>query len=405
MSTIQRLWSLLCENTRLLKAQSHVIASRPRSRLLDLPTEVLLIIVSQLKYENGIALSLTCHRLYKLLFKTYKPTPKHNGREARVLVLLERDLPDMLSCPTHERLYKWRGHSRHLCPLCTNAKRSHGSLVVCYNNCKEGFQELFEPERRLILRHALLGPNYGVPKSMFLHRCGRSHFQSMDEARLKIVGDSLMLWRTQHWPVKLELYPDLPGLQDFQQTMEKCHAMPLSPIWSAAVHHAMQNSKRLFSTPEEAAPTYRWTCPILFKCSCCSTDVKVCVEQFVLGQVVIRFDLYQDLGHLNELTTAQRIVFGVKNNWPTQWPSESGIAERFKESLELKYHGVDTTALDLMAVDYTATFLHEWMYSGFSGTKEAENIVQFWPDPLLDEIHPRPKFDNIPFHDDLPCDG
>ncbi|KAK5951503.1 hypothetical protein OHC33_007559 [Knufia fluminis] len=309
--------------------------------LWGLPTEILIAIEAFLPYENAVAFSLTCRILYDLFFKLHKPSPKHHGREAHLLRLIERDLSSQLSCPVHERLYSWRkAKSRHYqCPSCTSKNRpSTGSLVICNKGCKPSFYGIFEPERRLMIRHGILGPEFGISRRTLDHVCKKSFSKRANEIRPKLVNGALMIWRTHHYTVRIDFqtWAELE-LEHVDEAICVHSKMGFQALVCAATEHARKQSEiatMQFASGPRAVHTEHWQCPTLFKCQYCSTDIKVRMDQVSGCEVVVRFDVYQHLGGLNELTISQRQVLGGKHEL-----TDEEKVERQIEDLEQRYHG------------------------------------------------------------------
>jgi hypothetical protein len=75
---------------------------------LTLPTEIILMIASQLDTVSTISLALTCRRLYSLCFSTALSLDLTEKK--RLLILLEQDEPKVYFCPRCEKLHYW--HTR-----------------------------------------------------------------------------------------------------------------------------------------------------------------------------------------------------------------------------------------------------------------------------------------------------
>lgn len=119
------------------------------------------------------------------------------------------------------------------------------------------------------------------------------------------------------------------------------------------------------------------------------------MDQVSASEVVVRFDVYQDLGGLNELTLAQRQVLGAKHDWRQQELTSEEKLERWKEDLERRYHGGG----DLVQASRTSSctaypkhtaFLNQWTYSL---RKNPTNPILFRPDLTL------PNMDQKQYHE------
>lgn len=408
---MKRLTRLLSRSTAVKSQNSTVPVAKIDTgsiagvQFLDLPPEILLIVSSEyLYYENVIALSLTCHQLYELLFYICKPSKQHHGREAALLRLLERDRPEWLSCSVHERLYDWSKQKakRYHCPQCTESKRGslQGSLVICNKGCRQSFYGMFESERRLVLRHSLLGPQYGISIRTLNHVCKKSHSKRANEVRPKIVSGSLLLWRTHHRTLPLDMpSPNDPESIYAGEAICLHHERALSVLLLAAVCHAKRAKAELPSYGYNHALLLfpaSWLCPLLFKCDQCATDVRLRVDMTQSNEAVIRLDAYQDLGSLFELTTAQKQVLGVKHDWQTQYLSRQEKLELFVNIIELKYHQSQTDGLTKSISQTDVTFLSEWT---FNSRSNANQLITFRPEPnLVGTRQPQPNWQTIPFY-------
>lgn len=276
---MRRLSRLLSRSSVTREERPSTAATILGSPLLDLPTEILISIEAFLPYENAVAFSLTCRSLYELFFKLHKPSPKHHGGEAHLLRLVEKDLPNQLSCPVHERLYSWRKvKSRHYhCPLCTGNNRFFtASLVICNKGCRSSFYGIFEPERRLILRHDLLGPEFRISRRILDHVCKKSLSKRANEVTPKIVNGSLMVWRIHHYTARIDFrtWADL-GLEHIDEAICVHSEAGLQALLCVAIGHARNRREAMMSTIAsriQAVSTGHWQCPTLFKCQTCAED-------------------------------------------------------------------------------------------------------------------------------------
>lgn len=357
-------------------------------QLFDLPIEILLTVESYLQYENSLALSLTCKRLYDLFF--VRPNGQHCGRDLHFLRLLERDTPSQIACPIHERLYDWNKQKskRFSCPQCTSSKRSSsGSLVVCNKGCRSSFYGIFEAERRLILRHALLGPQYGINTRILDHVCKKSFSKRANEVRPRIVDGSLMLWRIHHYDARIDMKLPEAVSADLINEAICVHDSErgFCAILFACVDHVWRHRQ---STSSKV-----WVCPILFKCSQCSTDARVYIERISADRIVIRYDVYQDLGSLEQLTVSQRQVLGAKDDWRQLSLSNSEKIQRFEEDLEARFYGEDRQDSQHKVKD--VAFLSHWSYSQHYPGR-SESIVRFRFGQVL-QVDPRLRYSDLPF--------
>lgn len=365
-----------------------------RPLLLNLPIEILLNIELYLQYENVLAFSLTCKKAYELFFRRHKPSGKHNGREFLFLRLLERELPAYVSCSIHERLYAWaKQKSKHYqCPLCNSNKRIlNGSFVVCNKGCKSSFYGIFESERRLMLRHAILGSDFGITTRTLDHVCKKSFSKRANEVTPKIVNHSLLVWRTHHYATKINFRDwHTIGIDQFDEAVCVHSETGLRALLCAAILHAKQSSADMIPsrTPKAPTPTFgSWVCPILFKCNQCCTDVRLSMDQVSVNEIIVRFDVFQDLGGLQELTLAQRQVLGAKFDWRAQQLDYPEKLQRLCEDLEKRYYGEDSEDNSIshstVSIPKDAYFLNQWTYNIQPPPFDLENPVNFHHDPMI----------------------
>lgn len=364
------------------------------SPILDLPIEILLNIELYLQYENALAFSLTCKKAYDVFFKRHKPSGKHNGREFLFLRLLEREMPEYVSCSIHERLYAWAKQKpkHYQCPMCISNKRIfNGSFVVCNKSCKSSFYGIFESERRLMLRHAVLGSNFGISTRALDHVCKKSLAKRANEVTPKIVNQSLLVWRTHYYTAKTDFKDwHTIGIDQFDEAVCVHSETGLRALLCAAILHAKQNSANMTvnSTSKALRPIPdSWMCPILFKCNQCCTDVRLSMDRVSTNEVIVRFDVYQDLGGLQELTLAQRQVLGAKFDWRSQQLEYPEKLQRLCEDLEKRYHSKDLedefTSAPGVSIPKDAYFLNQWTYNIQRPPFDLENPVNFHHDPMI----------------------
>ncbi|KAJ9652419.1 hypothetical protein H2198_008340 [Neophaeococcomyces mojaviensis] len=386
-------------------------------KLLDLPLEIILAIEFYLAYENAIAFSLTCKYTYDLIFHQHKPTPKHHGREAQLLRLIERDLPAYLSCPIHERLYAWAPQKpkHYHCPLCISSRRTawSDSLVICNKSCKSSFYGIFEPERRLMLRHTLLDTQYGISSRLLDHVCKKSHSKRANQVTPKIINDNLMLWRTHHVTARIDFkaWEDVSAfINNFNEAICLHSEIYLRPLLFTAIRYAKQRRDAMIDSTvpktQPRAPTDKhWTCPVLFKCHMCATDFRLRMDQVSANEIIVQFDAYQDLGGLGELSIAQRQIFGVRHEGRHVVLKDSLKRERLVENLEDKYHRNEHDRAEDVAnqridcattpapIPRYAAFLNHWIYYL---RKQGEDRVKYFLDDMIPAEF-QDEYSSIPF--------
>lgn len=202
--------------------------------------------------------------------------------------------------------------------------------------------------RSLMLRHAIHGPKFGVPAHKFNHTCstvGESH----NQVELKVVDQKLMVRRTLKVMVIMDHFSNLVHDSSYQ-TLCPHNKLAYESLLCAAVNHVSaarkQNSK-----------SNQWSCPLLFKCKRCATDMKLSVNQGSRRTAAIEFDVYQDLGGLNNPSHAQlQVLREVRNNVPLNMAQQK---QRMREDLSKQFFSSDEQKT-LPGKSPDRTFLDQW---------------------------------------------
>lgn len=369
------------------------------SPLLSLPTEILLVIESYLAYEHAISLSLTCKQAYNLFFHRNRPLRRRHSRDKHFLFLLERDYPGLLTCPVHEFLYEWQKQrgKRYQCPRRCGVG---DSMVVCNKGCRVGFHGIFDAERRLMIRHSFLGPEYGISMRSLNHVCKRSKSKVPNEIAPRRAGNSLMVWRTVHFtaPIDFVSWKDLGLEREFNEAICVHSGRDLLALIVASVLQARRRRKWLLkaSTPQRnyLNDLTSWQCLLLFKCAQCATDIRLSIDQISPSQIDIQFDVFQDLGGLDQMSVARYQVLGTRYGLTSQNLGRRDKRERLREDLEKRYFGQREVADKYCdGIPWRTAFLGQWWYNF---THSEENPVYFRPDEHI----PRPvwlAYKRIPF--------
>lgn len=356
---------------------------KSQAPLLNLPVEILLSIESYLLYQHAISLSLTCKKAYNLFFQRNRSTGRRHGREKHLLRLLERDYQSLLTCPIHEILYAWRKQKgkRYQCPRRCGVG---DSMVICNKGCRVGFQGIFDAERRLMIRHSFLGPEYGISMRSLDHVCKRSKSKMANEVTPKVTGKSLMVWRTHNYTTRIDfvLWDDIAIDHDFNEAICVHSERHLRALVVACVVHARRRRKWLLkaSTPSRSYlnELISWQCPTLFKCPQCATDVRLSMTQVSAGQINIRFDVFQDLGGLEQMSLARYQVLGTRLGMTAQNLDRREKITRLTENLERRYFGQRETAERYcQGVPWNTAILGQWWYNF---AYSSENPMLFRPD-------------------------
>lgn len=361
-----------------MKSSDEVVVEKPlpyASPLLDLPIEILLLVESYLAYEHAISFSLTCKQAYNLFFQRNRPLRRRCSRDKHLLFLLERDHPGLLTCPVHEILYNWRKQrgKRYQCPRRCGVG---DSMVVCNKGCRVGFYGIFDAERRLMIRHSFLGPEYGISMRTLNHVCKRGKSKIPNEVSAKRAGKSLMVWRTHHYTARIDFntWKELGLDQDFNESICVHSDRDLRALVVACILHARKRRKWLIkaSTPQRNYLNHltSWQSLLLFKCAQCSTDVRLGMNQISASQIDIQFDVFQDLGGLDQMSLARYQVLGTRHGLTSQRLGRRDKSERLCENLEKRYFGEDETAEKYCdGIPWNTAFLGQWWYN-FSFTEQ-----------------------------------
>lgn len=354
-----------------------------RCPLFDLPIEILLVIESYLFYENAISLSLTCKQAYSLFFHRNKPLRRRHNRDKHFLFLLERDYPRLLTCPVHEFLYDWQKQrgKRYRCPR----KCGVGdSMVVCNRGCRVGFHGIFDAERRLMIRHSFLGPEYGISMKSLNHVCKRGRSQVANEVTPRRAGNSLMIWRTSHFSTRIDFdsWKDLELERGFDELVCVHSTRYLLALVAASIHKARRRRKWLIkaSTSQRNYLNHltSWQCLLLFKCAQCATDIRLNIDQLSPNQIDVQFDIFQDLGGLNQMDLARYQVLGTRFGITSQNLGRRDKRERLRDNLERRYFGESEVAERCCdGIPWHTAFLGQWWYNS---THDEEHPVYFRPD-------------------------
>lgn len=319
--------------------------------ILGLPTEILALIVSHLNDEFALAFSLTCKHLYNIFFVSLQaPYADQRINNLQLLRLLERDTADYLLCSSHSKLYAWRKQKSNLyqCRKCRTDWFSATIVELCGTRCGYTSSRFMnDSTRSLMLRHAVHGPQFGIQASRFNHVCstvGESH----NKVELKIVDQKLMVRRT----LKVLIIMDHMGnlVRDSSYLTLCPHNSPgYHSLFCAAVEHVSAAKKRF-------SKSNQWSCPLLFKCKQCATDVKLSINQGSRRTAAIEFDVYQDLGGLFDMSEAQCQVLRKIGN--IRSPSEEQQIQRLREDLTKQFHSDKLETPPKGSPD--RTFLDQW---------------------------------------------
>lgn len=378
--------------------KSSFIIPRPRTYNLEtLPPELIICITDFLTSASIACLGLTCDRLYALTREHCHINLKARPERFEFLNCIARDLPEYIPCHgwSKAKLYRWRhqrnsyyhcdhcfGNAQHRCKYrrrgsnCPNEASGLPVLALCAGNLHRespsGGWVTFGL-RQLILRHELLGQEYGVPISTLDHSCfppvanvrsvawvktwpkivrngnlmvhktviyksGSLFINEKDDGgpvcnHTSSETKTLVEWGFNYFRIKYFLKKELS--LDFEVTPEMKLLMQRTEE-NDALHEMCKY------------PDNRWhRCSILLKCEYCSTDTRFYIRKIRHykhkdSEFELRFEVYHDLGGLYQpMTIPQRQLIEVASRLPKvqmKYPSLLELHERIAQDLEKQYH-------------------------------------------------------------------
>lgn len=306
VSLIGRLDILKISKKQLKKPQNDIADTAEQqdhhnhSLLLDLPSELVLMVASFLDKEFQLMLSLSCWRIRDLLDSHLDLTLNSDkATKVRSLQLLELDYPELLTCRSCGFLYSWRKMEffQYHCPH-GDRHTVEDTLVSFGQFFKVGGMESVAVMRGLvdlILRAHEQGPNHGVPAS-FLNTGGHDHrgFSHMHEARL-VDGQLILASR-----ISIET-----GLGQEVETMRRLF-LPNVCLHLSATAGIMQKIRG----------TFEQVFPIMvvgseesevFKCPWCETDHQIHVKKCEENRTRMVLNVWRNYGqrYWNKLLNEQ----------------------------------------------------------------------------------------------------
>lgn len=179
---------------------------RDSFRLLDLPSELVLVIASCLDRGSLILLSLSCRRLRDLLLDSHLDMTLNDddkATKARFLQLYELDHPEYLTCRPCAILFPWQKtkSSQYRCPRADFHKRSKPRLGAEKFLPAEGSVCVRRTVIDLILRAHEYGPSYGLPLSYFKVSRYGSH-GAFRTYKARVVDGQLILAGQMHFEIR-----------------------------------------------------------------------------------------------------------------------------------------------------------------------------------------------------------
>ena len=317
--------------------------------LLSLPTELLLQILEFLSTLDATCLSLTCRELYLLINQHRIIQPSAPWERMRLLRRFEQDLAQYILCYKCEKLYLWRKWSNDRrrwrfslsFPFIRSITRprlehckSSSWIYLCDKNHHRKTSErcgLCPTFRRLILRHELLGPDFGIPMSTLTHSCKAKAVKGTPDSSITIepkivrrIGltalmSNPMIRKTTQVTFREKLR--LGEIYRYQPVI----AWDLSKIVCQHVGVALLNlsqhaarflkQSRHDSCDQELgmdkdvlsfkAPFNTWYQGTkLLKCHICSTDFRIYTRASNEKIFEVKFDVFQDFGCLHDMYQA-----------------------------------------------------------------------------------------------------
>lgn len=334
----------------LVSTQQSVKYNEIPSLILLLPVEILELIVSNLEYDFGLAFSLTCKYTYNTFFHSIQSsTPYHPRNSPKLLRLLDRDTTEYLLCQYHYKFYAWRCQvkNEYRCPDCQEPPYSTTSIALCGQRCKVPASRYVNNETcRLLLRYASHGSSSGVPPSKYNHLCPTVGGGN-NQVEIKVVDQKLMIRR------KLRVMVTKKNLLLDKNSLSLClHGTPgYHGIALAATEHISTARRDVSSKPTQ------WSCPLLFKCKDCATDMKLNIIQSTRKTAAIGFDVYHDLGGVDERTIAQsQVLYAMSQIQALRTTMQT---RRLREDLSRQFH---TLTEYKTAIEDTQerTFIDQW---------------------------------------------
>lgn len=329
-----------------LSCFSRSIFRADRSLFLDLPMDIIVLILDRLTIAERVCLALTCRGLCKSLFpRGFYP----NNLSSRVGPLLEKDVPGLFYCHVCAKLHGWQtGIDRHC--------RSKSINVFGGMNTRYKLPYL---AARLLVNNSIYGPSHRFP----IHNIEENqHFTFPYSKKYKGIDYS------QFWRVKVidgELYVKTTYIITHRRSADLWYFLQNHRIWICShmrFYHAdsvgvllprFQGNRTLtmfgkwqFHPPEGPASTM---------CSRCHTDATTVTLR--LGRHhVTTIDAYRRLGPCRDL-----------QDGPLRQLSEFGRRELNTETLFNRNAWLRAEAIEKEANKATwMTIVYGWMrYLGF----------------------------------------
>lgn len=193
-----------------------------------------------------------------------------------------------------------------------------------------------------------------------------------------------MVWRTHNFTTRIDfiLWDDIAIDQDFNEAICVHSERNLRALVVACIVHAKRRRTYLLkvSSPKRnyLNDPISWQCPMLFKCAQCATDIRLRMDQTSAGQINIRFDVFQDLGGLDQMSVARYQVLGTRLGTTAQHLDRRDKLTRLTENLEKRYFGESEVAEKYcQGIPWDTAVLGQWWYNF---AYWADNPILFRPD-------------------------
>lgn len=259
--------------------------------LVRQPAEIILLIADFLSPASRVLLSLSSKRLRVILTQHLDLSLTDGDLRVEFLLLLERDLPDYLTCHCCASMFRWQRqkHKSYMCtvPRSYGRKRSKRAITHPYPNVSCSCprmtigSELFD----LVIRAHHRGPNHGLPPSIIDHECNGLHGLPRAQAyhrrfEGRMVNGHFFLARLYI------LILDIPDLRNFLFNTDD--------LWTClhsvnALYAKITENVRNWDRQRDLdVPT--------MKCRSCATDFKAKLSSGSNRLVRVEINIWQDYG-------------------------------------------------------------------------------------------------------------
>lgn len=207
----------------------------PWSLLLSLPSEMILNITDFLDQESRVLLSLTCKALRNLLSSHLNLSLSDVATRTKFLQILERELPNYLTCRACGWMFLWRKRVRWFHCSCPRARDhlaehwwAHAYVPICPLHCMMVTPEMVDLVRRAYHR----GPQHGLPFS-FMDSNHKGRYSKTLQTQARMVNGDLML--VSRSTVDMEIDEETTRSSHYLEQAICIHRLPsiVSSLWRA----------------------------------------------------------------------------------------------------------------------------------------------------------------------------